>query len=163
MSEFVKVIYEGLNKRGFAIGKQEAVHFVPGINMIPRDQWAKLMKDKDPGGVTHFLKNRQMVLAEDTVQEAEVVEAPVAGEKEPVAVMDIGAMSAQGAIEVVENTMTADLLKALIPLEQGRKSKGRKTVLAAITDRLAMMDEVQEAIDNDEAKALDGDTQDGEE
>ena len=126
MSEIVKVIYEGRNKRGFATGKQEAVFFLPGMNEIPKDQWDKLVGDKSAGGVQHFLHTRQMHLAEESVQQSD----------------DVGTMTIDGALQMVENAMTETQLQQIAAQEHLRKRGGRKGVLAAIEARQKMFDKV---------------------
>ena len=140
MDEIVKVIYEGANKRGFAIGKGEAIHFMPGMNEIPKAQWDMLIADKDPGSVQHFLDNRQMKLAETLDVNVPEDEAPKQAET-------IADMSAVGAIDSVENAMTEGDLTKFQAEEKARKTgKGaRTTVMAAIKTRLAMFADVAQA------------------
>ena len=137
MDEIVKVIYEGANKRGFAIGKGEAIHFTPGMNEVPRADWDKLVADKDPGSVQHFLDNRQMKLAETLDVNVPEDEAPKQAET-------IADMSAVGAIESVENAMTEGEVTKFQAEEKVRKTgKGaRTTVMAAIKTRLGMVADV---------------------
>ena len=140
MDEIVKVIYEGANKRGFAIGKGEAIFFTPGMNEIPKAQWDMLIADQDPGSVQHFLDNRQMRLAE-------TLDVNVPEDDPPKQAETIADMSAVGAIESVENAMTEGDLKKFQAEEKDRKSgRGeRKTVMGAIKERLKMFAAVEQA------------------
>lgn len=138
--DVVKVIYEGANKRGFAIAPGEAVFFNPGMNEIPKDQWDALMADKDAGSVQHFLENRQMKLAE-------TLDVTVPKDEPPKQADSIADMSNTGAIEVVENTMTeGDLAKCRDQEKTRTAGRGsRKSVLAAIDARQKMFDVVTKA------------------
>ncbi len=151
MSETVKVIYEGVNRRGFAIRPGEAIYFVPGMNEIPKEQWDALLKDTDPGGVQHFLDNRQMKLAETL----DVNQPAGAAPKQATTIAD---MSANGAIEEVENAMTETVLAGFRAEEKARTTGrgARKTVMEAIDARQKMFDDVKEAEAEDADKANEG-------
>lgn len=144
MDDIVKVIYEGRNRRGYAIGPGEAVMFTPGMNEIPKEQWDRLVADKDPGGVSDFLKSRQMHLAEESVQGTN----------------DVGAMNIDGALQVVENAMNQANLETILAQENTRPRGARKGVTQAVEKRQAMFDEFEEskkkAKEEEEAKLAGG-------
>lgn len=127
--ETVTVIYEGANRRGFATRPGEAIYFIPGVNHVPKGQWDTLMKDKDPGGVRHFLKNRQMRLADDSAQDGAVM----------------GDMTIHAAEEMIENAMTEGQLKDYRIQEDQRKRGPRKGVMDALDERQGLFDKVREA------------------
>ncbi len=140
MSKIVKVIYEGANKRGFALAKGEAIFFNPGMNEVPQADWDRLMADKDPGSVQHFLDNRQMKLAE-------TLDVTVPKDKPPKQATTIADMSNTGAIEEIDNSMTEGDLVKFKAQEQARKTGrgARKSVMAAIKARQKMFDSVNQA------------------
>lgn len=131
-TETIKIIYNGANKRGFATGPGEAIHFSPGVNEIPKEQWDKLMGDKDPGGVQHFLDNRQMEIAGKSAQESD----------------NIADMTSDDAVVMVENCMTEPELDVMKAQEQAKTTGrgARKRVLSTITARQNLFDKVTAAI-----------------
>ena len=131
-TDTIKIIYNGANKRGFATGPGEAIHFVPGVNNVPKSDWDKLMKNTDPGGVQHFLDNRQMEIAGKSAQESD----------------SIADMSSDDAVLMIENCMTEGELGVMLAQEQGKTSgRGpRKRVLTSITARQTLFDKVTQAM-----------------
>ncbi len=124
-NDVVKVIYEGVNRRGFAIRPGEAVYFAPGLNLVPKDKWDRLIADKSSGSVNLFLNNRQMRLADESAQVTD----------------NLGDMTVHAAVELVENAMDDATLEQYIEHEHSRKRGARKTVIDAIDARQKMFAE----------------------
>lgn len=149
MGEMVRVIWDGERKFGVATGPQEAQFFIPGINNVEKEVWDKLVGD-ETCAVNIHLKGGKLKLASQEIQDLPT-DSP---DDNP----DISQLSADSAIELIEQLMDGNSLDAARAQEKTKKPKPRKGVMAAIDERQAMFDKYSnQGDDSKQARDFSGD------
>jgi len=132
MTETVKVYWDGARKYGVATGKGEAQFFLPGHNDVPREVWANLTGDPTCSVNIH-LRDGVLRVASEEVQ----VES------------NIGKLSVDGALELVNEMLDRDAMMVAREQEVGRPMGPRGEVVKAIDAVLAKFDKVEEGPKDD--------------
>ena len=130
------VVYKGANILSLPYtdptkGEADYVHLTPGNNEVPAEIWDAVKKYP---GADKRMKHYRTMLKEVKIPEASNDDDPI----------DITAMNAEDAIEVVNGMTTIADLEAAFKAEQGKKPKSRITVCDAIEDQ---MNKVQSTLD----------------